>query len=284
MLVTRRDGCLLLVRQPDHAALAGVMAEHWGNHRFTMPAAREALICAATHHDDGWLELDGRPMFNREQARPAHFVELALTDTAAPYGRGVESVYERDQLAGVLASMHFSGFYTSRWGVDGAGQSDNPLALEVIATQEARWMPALRRAWDNRGRRSEFDAHAWHAYEVLQALDLLSLALCALDLDVPSDGEPLDVTTTLAKVQQPAGARLVSGVPLAAGAPYETLTIAVVSPGVVTVDPFPFRETSFDIVVRRRELEDRRYADPQDAASAFADADVRELPVTLRPR
>ncbi len=275
MLVTRRDGCLVLVRQPDHAALAGALAEHWGNHRFTTPAAREALICAAAHHDDGWLELDGQPMFNREQARPAHFVELALTDTAAPYGRGVESVYERDQLAGVLASMHFSGFYTSRWGVGGGGQSDNPLALEVVAAQEARWMPALRRAWGNRGRRSEFDAHTWHAYEVLQALDLLSLALCALDLEVPSVGEPLDTTSTLAKVKQPAGGRLVSGVPLAAGGPYETLTVAVGSPGVVTVDPFPFGETSFEIVVRRRELEDRRYADAQDAASAFADADVR---------
>ncbi len=137
VLVTRRAGSLVLVTQPDHAAIAGVLARHWGNQQFATPAAREALVCAAEHHDDGWLELDARPMFNHEQARPAHFVELPLADTAPSYARGVESVYERDQQAGALVSMHFSGFYTSRWGVGGGGPSDNPLALEVVATQEA---------------------------------------------------------------------------------------------------------------------------------------------------
>ena len=64
MLVTRRGGRLALVTQPDHAAIAGTLARHWGNQEFATPLASEALICAAEHHDDGWLELDGRPMFN----------------------------------------------------------------------------------------------------------------------------------------------------------------------------------------------------------------------------
>ena len=227
MLVTRRGGRLALVTQPDHAAIAGTLARHWGNAEFATPLASEALICAAEHHDDGWLELDGRPMFNHQQRRPAHFVELALTDTAAPYARGVESVYARDQHAGVLVSMHFSGFYTSRWGVDGGAPSENPLALDVVATQEARWVPALREAWGYRGRRSEFDAHNWHAYEILQAVDLLSLALCLMDVEQTPPSAPIDVANSLATIDQVAGPRLITGVPAAPGGPYATLDVRV---------------------------------------------------------
>jgi hypothetical protein len=284
VLVTRRGGRLALVTQPDHAAIAGTLARHWGNQEFATPLASEALICAAEHHDDGWLELDGRPMFNHLKRRPAHFVELALTDTAAPYARGVESVYARDQHAGVLVSMHFSGFYTSRWGVDGGAPSENPLALDVVATQEARWVPALREAWGYRGRRSEFDAHNWHAYEILQAVDLLSLALCLMDVEQAPPSAPIDVANSLATIDQVAGPRLITGVPAAPGGPYATLDVTVVEPGVVQVEPYPFSEPEFELLIVVRELEDREYAGPEDASSAYREGAVRELPVTLLRR
>ena len=282
MLVTRRDGHLTLVTQPDHAAFAGWLAEHWGNEQFVIPAPREALLTAATHHDDGWFELDGRPMYNAQRQRPAHFIELPLTDTVGPYGRGVESVYARDPHAGALVSMHFSGFYTSRWGVGGGAPSDNPLAQEVVAAQEARWMPALREAWGYRGRRSDFDAATWHAYEVLQAVDLLSLAHGLIDLEhAAPDGEPVDVTTTLADTDQPAGPRFVSGVPLRAGGPHVPITVTVTEPGLVELDPYPLRGPELECVVPVRELDDRPYESAEDAARAFHAAPVRELRVTF---
>lgn len=283
MLVTRRDARLALVAQPDHAAVAGALARQWGNRRFTAPVAHEALICAADHHDDGWLELDGRPMFNHEQRRPSHFVELPLAETAGPYTRGVESVYARNQHAGVLVSMHFSGFYTSRWGIGGAAPPDNPLAVEVVATQEARWMPALREAWGYRGRRSEFDAHNWHAYEVLQAVDLMSLALCLMDLEQPSRGGPVDVANSLAAIHQAAGPRLITGVPQAVGGPYATLQLTVAEPGAVQVEPYPFAEAWFELAITVRELDDRRYDGPDEATAAYRAAPVRELAVTVTP-
>jgi hypothetical protein len=284
VLVTRRGGRLALVTQPDHAAIAGTLARYWGNAEFATPLAREALICAAEHHDDGWLELDSRPMFNHQQRRPAHFVELALTDTVGPYTRGVESVYARDQHAGVLVSMHFSGFYTSRWGVDGGAPSENPLALDVVATQEARWVPALREAWGYRGRRSEFDAHNWHAYEILQAVDLLSLALCLMDVEQAPPSAPIDVANSLATIDQTAGPRLITGVPAAPGGPYATLDATVAEAGAVQVEPYPFSEPEFELLIVVRELEDREYEGPEDAASAYREGAVRELPVTLLRR
>jgi hypothetical protein len=282
MLVTCRRDRLVLVTQPDHAAFAGALAEHWGNDQFAVPAPREALICAAAHHDDGWLELDGRPTYNARERRPAHFTELALTETVGPYGRGVESVYARDPHAGVLVSMHFSGFYTNSWGAYDDGPSDNPLALEVVETQEARWMPALREAWGYRGRRSAFDAATWHAYEVLQAVDLLSLAHGLLDLELPQEGgEPVYAGATLTQQRQVPGPRLVTGVPLAAGGPYTTIELTLLEPVRVQLDPYPLREPELVVPLALREIEDRPYDSADDAEQAFHAAPVRELPVTL---
>jgi hypothetical protein len=282
VLVTRRDGGLTLITQPDHAALAGRMAESWGNAQFATPAARDALICAAMHHDDGWLDLDSRPTYNAERQRPAHFTELPLSESAGSYARGVESVYERDLRAGALVGMHFSGFYTNRWGVGSGAASEDPLALQIVAEQEARWMPALRAAWGNRGPRSEFDAETWHAYEVLQAVDLLSLALGLMDLERPADGETVDVTSTLTRVDQVAGARLITGVPRAIGDPRRaSIMVQPIGPGSVTFNPYPFRQPQLHLAVPVRELENRPYESAAMAAEAFHAAEPREMVLTL---
>jgi hypothetical protein len=282
MLVTRRADRLLLITQPEHARLAGRLAEAWGNERFATPAPRAALICAAAHHDDGWHELDGLPAFNDDARRPANFVELPLERTVGPYGRGVESVYQRDPHAGVLVSMHFSGFYTARWGIQGGSPVDHPLAAQVVAAQEARWMPALREAWGYRGPRSEFDAHTWHAYEVLQALDVISLGLGLTDLARASDhGDRVPVTSTLGRLDPPGGARVVAAVPISAGGQRVGLTLRVTAPYRVCVDPYPFSEAEVELTMASRELEDRPYASAEEAAEAYHAAEVREQPITV---
>ncbi|MGI8506149.1 MAG: DUF3891 family protein [Solirubrobacteraceae bacterium] len=283
MLVTRRGGRLVLVTQPDHAALAGRLAERWGNERFAIPAAREALICAAEHHDDGWLELDGLPAYNAQAQRPAHFTELPLSETVGPYGRGVESVYDRDPHAGALVGMHFSGFYTSRWGAGRRPPSHDPIAREVVATQEARWMPALREAWGYRGLRSGFDAATWHAYEVLQAVDLLSLAIALIDLEQTADpgGEALDVAATLTNVDQPAGSRIVTSVPTTTGGEYREITLTPIAPRRLELDPYPFGEPQIEVAVTVRELDDRPYPTAEQASDGFHAAQIGALTVTL---
>ena len=278
MLVTRRGNRLALITQPDHGRLAGQLGAHWGNSQFATPAAREALLCAATHHDDGWHELDGVPAHNAQAQRPAHFVELPLRQTVGPYGRGVESVYARDPHAGALVGMHFSGFYTGRWGLQDAGRDDNPLAGEVVATQEARWMPALREVWGYRGPRSEFDADTWHAYELLQGLDLLSLALGLIDLERPTEAaEAVGVPATLRKLDQPPGPRIVPAVPTAPGHRVE-LRLRVAAPGRVELDPYPFDDPEFEVTLPMRQLDDRPYDSADESARAYHAA----IPIELR--
>jgi Protein of unknown function (DUF3891) len=281
VLVTRRRGRLVLMRQTDHAALAGSLAQQWGNDQFGVPAPREALICAAIHHDDGWLEMDGRPIYNPEAQRPAHFTEVALAESVGPYGRGVESVYARDPHAGALVSMHFSGFYTGRWGASGGGPPQNPIAQEVVATQEARWISALREVWGYRGLRSEFDAGTWHAYEVLQAVDLVSLALGLMDLEHPATADPVDAGSHLAAIDQPPGPRLVGSVPVRSGGPYTRIAVACLRPGQVKLDPYPLREPAVEVVLPQYTLEDRAYTTAGQAAEALAASRPRELRLTI---
>jgi Protein of unknown function (DUF3891) len=284
VLVTRRHGELELLTQRDHAGIAGALTERWGGGGFEVPAAREALLCAATHHDDGWLELDRQPAYNPDAARPAHFTEVPLAESVGPYGQGVESVYARDPLAGALCSMHWSGFSTSRWGAGGIQASDDPLALQVVATQEARWMPALREAWGNRGRRSEFDAHAWHAYEILQAVDLLSLGLGLMDAETAGNGhEPVAVDASLSTVEQGASPRTIGNVPLAAGAGAGTVTLMLTAlgHGRIELDPYPLVAEPAVIEIPIRRIPDHRYASAAEASSAYHSAGPQSRTVEL---
>jgi hypothetical protein len=282
MLITRRQGRLTLVAQPDHGGLAGQLCERWGNEQFATPTPREALLVAAAHHDDGWFELDGQPAFNDDAQRPAHFVELPLPKTVGPYGRGVDSVYARDPHAGALVSMHWAGLYSKRWGLQSGGPAPYPLAAEVVAEQECRWVAAVREAWDQSGLRSEFEANTWHAYEVLQALDFISLAVCLLDPEQPSGGgEELPMPVTLPHVDQPPGKRIIPTVPLAAGGEHRDVKLWVSEPGTVMLDPYPFGEQRFQLELPAREMEDQRYGSAEEAAAAYREAPVRKLRVTI---
>lgn len=283
MLVTRRQDRLTLVMQYDHGALAGELAERWGNERFAAPAPREALVIAAAHHDDGWRELDDLPAYNEEAGRPAHFLEVPLERTVPAYGRGVDSVYERDLLAGALVSMHWSGLYAGRWGLQSSGGPvPHPLAEGVVAEQDRRRQQALLEAWGYEGLRSRFEAQVWHAYEVLQALDVISLALSLLDPTATTEAgaaAPL-LTATLFPLDQPPGGRVLSSVPLAPLGEHLDLLLTVPEPNVAVIDPWPFGSDSFALELPARSLEDAERPEPEGAA-AFRAAPPEAIEWTL---
>jgi hypothetical protein len=285
VLISRRGDRLALVAQYDHGGLAGALAEHWGGDGFTVPAPREALVHAAAWHDDGWRELDDLPCWNEDAQRPAHFLELDLSQTVGPYGRGVDSVYDRDALAGALVSMHWAGLYRQRWGVQGGEPIGHPLAVSVVDEQEARWAAAVRASWGGDGMRSAFEAGIWHAYEVLQALDFISLFLSLADLTMPTNGrtKPIPVPVTLRPIDQPDGSRLVPAVPTAAGGPHVDLTLSVIEPGVVAIDPYPFSHAGLSVGVPARFIDDKPLDSADAAAGAFWDARVEQLVATLVP-
>jgi hypothetical protein len=286
VLISRRPPHLLLVTHPEHARVVGALAPSWGNDRFAAPARPEAFAHVATHHDDGWAELDALPAHSEAEARPAHFLEVDLPLTVEPYRRGVDAIHAHDPYAGALASMHWGGLYSSRWGLQEGPPVGHPAAAAVVEEQQGRWVGALRAAWAGEGPRSRLEADAWHGYEVLQALDLISLALCLVDLSQPTGAgsEPLPVAATLRGIDQPDGARIVPGVPTGASGEHVALTLAVAEPGVVALDPWPFGPETIDLEIAARALEDRAYPDAQASAQAYAQADEQLLRATLVSR
>jgi hypothetical protein len=286
LLVTKRSDGLRCVTQYEHGALAGELAERWGNDRFAMPTEplAAALTVAAAHHDDGWRELDDVPAHNPDAGRPAHFLELPLERTIPPYGRGVESVYARDRLGGALVEWHWTGLYSGRWGLQSSGGPvPHPLAEEVVEKGERRRAEVLREAWGFEGRRSGFEANAWHAYEVLQALDVTSLALSLIDPAVGSDlaVEPPLLTATLFQVEQPPGARILPGIPTAPLGEHLDLFFSVPEPGVASLDPWPFAESSFAVELPSRPFP-REGLGEEETTLAYREAPPEPIRWTLR--
>jgi uncharacterized protein DUF3891 len=282
LLISRRHDGLWLVTQPEHAALAGRLATQWGNEQFSLGPSTASLVRAAARHDDGWTVLDGAPLIAADEGRPAHFLEVPLAKTVGPYGEGVDLIYEDDVYAGVLASLHWAGLYMSRWGVQDSPPVEHPLAREVVADQERRIAPHLRELWAGNGLRSAFEAAVWRDYELLQALDLVSLALCLLDARSPTSAgaDDIPVPATLREIDQPAGGRLIPNVPERGGA-HVTLRLRVVAPDVVLVDPFPLTTSGVQFEVQARRMPDERFPTVDSAAAAYHDAEIVGLALTL---
>lgn len=280
MIVTRRGGELHLVAQVDHGRLTGALAAGWGNDRFATPTVRDALVIAATHHDDGWAKLDPVPLYHEGEGRPRHFTEVSLADSVDAHRGAIGEVYERYLLAGALSGMHRAGLHSSRWGLGGAPDND-PLALKLVESEEGRWVAAIRRSWDFVGRRSQFEAEVWYAYEVLQAVDLLALAVPMFDLGIRSGtGEARPMGATLGSIDQPVGARLIDAAPTRVGGDYVDIRVWVQEPRRVLLRPYPFgpRELELEFPVRR--IADERYTAPELAA-AYRDAPAEPVRLTL---
>jgi hypothetical protein len=286
MLISTREQLLHLVPQREHARVAGAMAAAWGNEQFPPSSAPASLTIAATRHDDGWRQLDDAPLINAEEGRPAHFLEVPITVSAGPYGEGVDAIYEQDLRAGVLASMHRSGLWASRWGIDDAPPVDNPLAREVVAYEDGRIAAGSRALWEAQGGlRSAFQAELWRDYETLQALDLLSLALSLLDTSAVSDptaGAPL-MSSTLRPLRQAPGARLIECVPAGGGAHHVDLRLEVIEPGLVAIDPFPFAVSEVALALTARVLPARPLGDARAVSRAYHAAEPVTSAVALVP-
>ena len=159
---------------------------------------------------------------------------------------------------------------------------EHPLAREVVAYEDARAAERGRALWEARGGlRSAFQAQLWRDYETLQALDILSLAVCLLDTGVPSDTTVAAprMSGTLRPLTQPPGGRLVECVPAAPGAHAE-LRLDVVEPGVVAIGPFPFANERVELEIAARRLAEGPHADP---VAAYHAAETVTTAVVLVP-
>jgi hypothetical protein len=267
MIVSTWGSSLQIIRQTDHAALSGVLAEHWGNDKFRQLEPYAPVVLAAALHDNGWQEWEAEPKVNPTTHLPYQFTELPVAEHLGFYFRGVQRVVARDRYAGLLVNMHCAGLYKQRYGIDPS------LPVKQFAAEEQRVVEQsmdrleaqqrqLSQELGEMGVPPEYtdEATLWSNYKLLQIYDRLSLFLCMPPLrarelgPAPLDGQVGDVKLAL----QPAGER--------------TLTIS----------PYPFRENRLRLTVEARMIPNTSYGSDADLRDTLAKAERRCMTFELR--
>lgn len=262
MIVQPRDGQLLLIRQTDHAALAGVFAEHWGNHVFTMPSPREAVIAAALHHDDGWLLWEVAPRLDPATRRPYQFTAMPLAEHIGFYRAGIERVFALAPYAGLLTLMHLAGLYQMRYGTDPRIQPkslspDEEQLRQQFLGELQQQQEMLRRDLPAQGIPASWleDRRLWCNYKLLQMYDRLSLYFCT------APPRPLQLGPA----------------PLDYEGGETQFTLTPLTERIVAISPYPFNRSPLPFTVSARLVPDSDYDSDAAFRSIFAEAPVTEL-------
>src|ERR1700728_1973291 len=135
-----------LITHPDHARLAGVFAEAWGNARFRKPEPRERVLFGIAAHDDGWAARDARPSITREGKPSAFsgelvekysaFEEIDLADYLAVRDRAVRTIGKQDAYAGLLVALHTNDLLSARADRSTIKPEELPLLDAFLAAQQ----------------------------------------------------------------------------------------------------------------------------------------------------
>jgi hypothetical protein len=257
MIIQEQGDQLILIRQTDHAMLAGYFARALGNKSFSRPEPFESFCLAAAEHDNGWNEWELLPQIDPKTFTPYNFMSIPTEEHIALYQRGIERVVRADRYAGLLVSMHCAGLYDrTRATMPGFSakyvkSSESHLVTDFL--QRLR-LQQLRLKVDLRAdplMKAYSDDHALQAnLQRLEALDRLSLYFCLAPLDgstidaVPVNGNGREADWDL----QPAGATF------------------------VTLKPYPFQKDPLEISILARRVPKRPYADEHEFHKVLAQA------------
>jgi hypothetical protein len=168
VIVRETPDSFVLVKQHDHALVAGEFARRWAER----PRPLEGTLYAIAHHDVAWQGPDARVRWNEETGRPYSFVDYPPERKVRAYAEGLDWIEERDPYAACLCSMHYETLLR-RFG----GSEAEARFVEVEARRQQRLragMPGeeLENLEDNIG--------------LLRLCDGVSLFVC---LNEPGDDE-----------------------------------------------------------------------------------------------
>lgn len=106
-VIVRRDGNdLVLVTQPDHAALSGRIIDAWRADDLPERPTRDTILLATREHDNGWIEIDRAPMLDEGSGLPFDFVSLPDHVKQPIWPRATSRVGAMSPLAGALVAQH----------------------------------------------------------------------------------------------------------------------------------------------------------------------------------
>lgn len=103
MIVRLSGASQLLITQPDHAALAAHIMRGWRADGFLGAPARSVILHAIQEHDNGWREVDARPIVDAVSSRILDFVSAPADVRRAIWPRGVERLAATPYAAALVA-------------------------------------------------------------------------------------------------------------------------------------------------------------------------------------
>jgi len=263
-VIIRSDGGRLrLITQADHAEAAGPLVDRWGRPPFRAPEPPAPVRQATAIHDAGWREWDAAPHLRPDTGRPYDFIHIPSDEHIAIYEKSVRAALEADAYAGLLVSMHGTGFYKKRYGhmpklefrevaphfravVDGFLERQQALQAELIAALQ----PDLTALWTH--------------YRWLQGWDALAVYL---GLDDPAERR----------------AHSLGVMPCYPDGPEEELFLTGAGDGRFTVSPWPFTVPQINVVLPVRYIADRPYSSDDEFQQVFSAAATEALHLTLVP-
>lgn len=254
MVVRETPDGLVCVRQVDHAALAGLLGDHWGGPSFPVWMPAESVRFSVRRHDAGWVERDADPSVDPDGGI-LDYRSIPLEDRLDVAERSVARVAAVDPYAGWLVSRHFASF------LEGFGEPD---AVGWIVDQVGRRAGMLARA------RARVGREALHPYALEANLDWLQL-LDALSLALIEDWERWESR------------------PIAAGYGEETIVFVYERAGSseasveATLEPWPFGSDRIAGAAPGARLSGRSWESDAALREAWADAGPADVEFVLSP-
>jgi hypothetical protein len=271
MLKTQQGDELVCITQPDHAAISGFLAAHWGNETFARPggfapsddpeALRDEVLFAISQHDNGWWEWEASPRLAKGDGLPVDLIEVFQhpLEGTERWRIGVRRFQDTHPYASLLISFHAYWLYAPR-----ANEADDPAFRHPLfgdaqppsltgweLEQAETFLAELRDLQEQlRVKTAELDHRAdWLKPEhhlphgrLLQLLDAISLALCSR-LIPPRSGEARGFG------QDPIA---LHNVPRRSWEDRVTLSLRPGGKARIAVAPYPFDRDPLDVVIPRK--------------------------------
>jgi hypothetical protein len=267
MILQERGDQLWVIRQTDHAMLAGFLAREWGNEHWAQPHPFSSFCLAVGEHDNGWLEWELAPRIDPRTRLPYSFMSIPTLDHVNLYQRGIERVVQADPYAGLLTSLHCSSLYDrARATLPGFSakyvkSNEAPTAGEFqqkLKLQQLRLKVDLR---SNPATKSLADEKALERNAArLEALDRLSLYFCLnIQEDTAFDGVPSDEQGAEADWQ-----------------------VRRDDENSVSLTPYPFRRSPLAISILVRQVPKRLYGTDADFQRTLGQAPYSAMNFTLK--
>ena len=182
MIVRRGPGVLHLITQPDHAALARRIMEHWSS--LAKAERRRDILAAIEHHDRGWAEPDAAVSVDPATATICDFVAVPADVRQSVWPRSVAALAPAPWAAALVA--HHAVTVYDRYRQDAAWHD---------------FFPAMTALRDEHLARAAGDLKALVRDSVYLRLgDLVSLTFCT-GAAAPQSLGPWTIRLTGAQVQ-----------------------------------------------------------------------------------